>query len=127
MFTDPTSITFGVKPGASNLPMGAQYALIRIDALNTIDAPQYIVGVLEIQTGTTTSGLDFDDAGAVLIAATGSTQPVSHTFRITTGSSAPSIAFSASIASANGAGIFSISPASGALNFTAGAPLTVTE
>ena len=126
-FLNPSTIALSVKPGASNLPAGPQYALIRIDAPNTTNAPQYIIGVLDIQAGTTvTGGLDFDDGGAVLTAVAGSTQLVSHTFRITTGSSTPSVAFTAAVSSLNGAGIFSVSPPSGAVNFTASAQLTVT-
>jgi uncharacterized protein (TIGR03437 family) len=124
-FLNPSTITLSVKAGASNLLAGPHYALVRIDAANTINAPQYIIGVLDIQLGTTTTGLDFDDAGAVLIAATGSTQPLSHTFTITTGSSASSVPFNASVSSTAG-NIFSVSPASGTLNFLASTQLIVT-
>jgi uncharacterized protein (TIGR03437 family) len=122
--SDPGWITLSVKPAAAALPPGPKYALVRIDAPNTANAPQYVIGVLDIRPDATT-GLDFDHAGAVLTAFTGSAQPVAAVINVSTGGNSP-VPFTTSILGSGAGNIFSVSPASGDVSPATPTPLAVT-
>jgi uncharacterized protein (TIGR03437 family) len=122
---DPATLAVRLKPAAAALPAGASYGLIRVADPAAQHSPKYVTVVVEVASAAAPALLDFDSAGAVLVAAPGSPQPRTAAFLIGASSQAP-VPFQAVASPVTGDGWLSVSPASGMVSSMASVPVTVT-
>jgi uncharacterized protein (TIGR03437 family) len=88
---------------------------VRVSDPAALGSPQYLVAVLEVVTTSAATLLDFEEAGAVLVAPPGSNVPVTRRFVVGTSSQTP-VAFQAAPSTLDGAGWLSVTPASGVVS-----------
>lgn len=96
---NPGTLSLSPNSAAASLPAGASYALVRISDSNSLNSPQYVVAVLDVEaasspllSGITPSGMTFTTANGA---------PPAQVISVYTSSSTPS-AFQVSTTTADG-------------------------
>lgn len=117
----PGILTLALAPNATQLNPGNYYALIAITDSNSLNSPQYVTAVLNLQPTAGDPPPGLTPAGLFFTTAAGGATPASQQVEIST-SSAAEMTFDAAAAAANNGSWLSITPASGTVSGqTAGA------
>src|SRR3984885_4604940 len=110
--TTPGSLTLALAPNDRSLTPGPYYGIIKITDSNSLNSPQYVTAVLNLEPNTVAPAPDLAPVGLFFTTPAGGSAPTPQQVQINTSSSTP-VAFNAS-ASTFGTGTWlSVSPATG--------------
>ncbi len=107
----PSAVTVSLSPTATEANAGAYYALISISDTNSLDSPQYLVVVLDLDSTGASALPDVQPAGLLFTAPAGGQAP-SQTLTVNT-SSASAVLFQAGAFTLDGAPWLNVNPSSG--------------
>jgi uncharacterized protein (TIGR03437 family) len=110
--TTPSALTLALAPNATQLPAGPYYALVEIADSNSLNSPQYVTAVLNLQPGTAAPAPNLAPTGLFFTTAAGGSAPPSQQVQINTSSASP-VAFAAAASTANNGTWLSVTPATG--------------
>ena len=105
----PGTLTLTPSANAVSLAAGGYYALVRISDTQSLNSPQYVVVVLDQQSGSAAVSPDPSPGGLFFTAAAGGSSPAQHV-SINTSATSP---FQASTSTTDGTSWLSASPTSG--------------
>ncbi|HTB18054.1 MAG TPA: hypothetical protein VK708_08045 [Bryobacteraceae bacterium] len=108
----PGALTLALSPNATQLTAGPYYAIVKITDANSLNSPQYVTAVLNLQPGTAFPAPDLAPTGLFFTTPFNGAAPPAQQVQINT-SSAPAVTFNAT-ASTFGTGTWlNVTPASG--------------
>jgi uncharacterized protein (TIGR03437 family) len=110
--TTPGALTLALAPNATQLTPGPYYAIVKITDSNSLNSPQYVSAVLNLQPNTAAPAPDLAPAGLFFTTLAGGSAPAAQQVQINT-SSAAAVTFSAATTTSDGASWLSVTPASG--------------
>jgi uncharacterized protein (TIGR03437 family) len=109
--TTPSALTLALTSGATELPAGPYYAIVEITDSNSLNSPQYITAVLNLQPSGAPASPDLVPAGLFFTTTAGGAAPPAQEVQINT-SSASAVSFTAAASTADN-GTWLETPASG--------------
>jgi uncharacterized protein (TIGR03437 family) len=122
--TAPGALTLTLAPNDKSLAPGPYYAIVKITDSNSLNSPQYVTAVLNLQPSTVAPAPDLAPVGLFFTAPSGGTAPTAQQVQINTSSSAP-VTFDAT-ASTFGTGTWlNVTPASGSASGQASGSVAV--
>jgi large repetitive protein len=110
--TTPGALTLALAPNATQLAAGPYYAIVQITDSNSLNSPQYVTAVLNLQPSTAAPVLNLAPAGVFFTTAVNGTAPAAQQIQINASSAAP-VTFAASASAAANGTWLSITPNSG--------------
>jgi uncharacterized protein (TIGR03437 family) len=122
--TTPGALTLALAPNATQLTAGPYYAIVKITDSNSLNSPQYVSAVLNLQPNTAAPTPDLAPAGLFFTTPAGGSAPSAQQVQINT-SSASAVTFSAAVTTSDGASWLSVTPASGNASGQASGSVTV--
>ena len=108
----PGVLTLELAPNATQLAPGPYYAIVKITDSNSLNSPQYVTAVLNLQASAAAPAPDLVPAGLFFTSTAGGDAPSSQQVQINASSSAPATFNAAATTSDNGTWL-SVTPASG--------------
>jgi hypothetical protein len=110
--TTPGLLTFTLSSAATQMPQGGYYALIRITDPNSLNSPQFVLVVLDLQSATSPPLPDPNPGGFFLVATAGGSATSAQVLTINT-SSAMAVPFQVSASTSDGGTWLVVDPSSG--------------
>jgi uncharacterized protein (TIGR03437 family) len=108
----PGTLTLSLAPNATQLTAGPYYALVKITDSNSLNSPEYVTAVLNLQTGATAPAPDLAPAGLFFTTTVGGSAPSPQQIQVNT-SSASAVTFSAAATTFGPGNWLNVTPASG--------------
>jgi uncharacterized protein (TIGR03437 family) len=108
----PGVLTLALAPNATQLAAGPYYAIVEITDSNSLNSPQYVTAVLNLQASAAAPAPDLVPSGLFFTTTVGGDAPSSQQVQINASSSAPATFNAAASTSDNGTWL-SVTPASG--------------
>jgi uncharacterized protein (TIGR03437 family) len=108
----PGDLTLALAPNATQLTAGPYYALVKITDSNSLNSPQFVAAVLNLQPSGTAPAPYLAPPGLFFNTAAGGTAPPAQQVQINT-SSASAVAFAAAVSTSDGGTWLNVTPASG--------------
>jgi uncharacterized protein (TIGR03437 family) len=108
----PGLLTLALAPNATELAPSPYYAIVKITDSNSLNSPQYITAVLNLQPGSAALAPNLVPAGLFFTTTTGGAAPASQQVQVNASSSAP-LTFNAAVTTADNGSWLSVTPASG--------------
>jgi uncharacterized protein (TIGR03437 family) len=122
--TAPGVLTLALTQNATQLTPGPYYALVQITDSNSLNSPQYVTAVLNLEQGTAAPAPSVAPAGLFFASDTAGDAPAAQQVQINTSSASP-VAFTASAATSDGSTWLSVTPASGTASGSTAGSITV--
>jgi hypothetical protein len=122
--TTPGALVLALAPNATQLTPGPYYAIVKITDSNSLNSPQYVAAVLNLQPNTAAPAPALAPMGLFFTTSAGGSAPAAQQVQINT-SSASAVNFSAATTTADGASWLSVTPASGNVSGQASGSVTV--
>jgi uncharacterized protein (TIGR03437 family) len=122
--TTPGTLTLALTANATQLTPGPYYAIVKITDSNSLNSPQYVAAVLNLQPNTAAPGPDLAPVGLFFTTSAGGSAPAAQQVQINT-SSASAVTFTAATTTSDGASWLSVTPASGNVSGQASSPVSV--
>jgi uncharacterized protein (TIGR03437 family) len=123
--TAPGILTLELAAAEQSLPAGPYYAIVKITDSNSLNSPQFVTAVLNLEATTAAPAPDLAPAGLFFTTPVGGSAPAAQQVQVNTSSTA-AVTFDAT-ASTFGTGTWlSVTPTSGTASGLASGPLTVT-
>jgi uncharacterized protein (TIGR03437 family) len=110
--TNPGSLTLALASNATQLTAGPYYAVIKITDSKSLNSPQYVTAVLNLEPSTAAAGPYLSPVGLFFATAAGGSAPTPQQVQVNT-SSASGVTFNASVSTSDGGTWLSVAPASG--------------
>jgi uncharacterized protein (TIGR03437 family) len=110
--TTPGTLSLALAANATQLTPGPYYAIVKITDSNSLNSPQYVTAVLDLQPNTAAPSPDLGPVGLFFTTSAGGSAPAAQQVQINT-SSASAVTFSAATTTSDGASWLSVTPASG--------------
>ena len=107
------NLTLGLAPNATELAAGPYYAIVKITDSNSLNSPQYVTAVLNLQPATAAPAPNLVPAGLFFNAIAGSTTALQPQSVQVNTSSSSSITFTATASTSDSGTWLSVTPASG--------------
>ncbi len=108
----PGELTLALAPNATELTAGPYYAIVQITDSHSLNSPQYVAVVLNLQPSGTAPAPYVAPPGLFFTTAAGGTAPTAQQVQINT-SSAGGVAFAAAVSTSGGGTWLNVTPASG--------------
>ena len=108
----PGVLTLALAPNAAQLAPGPYYAIVKIADSNSLNSPQYVTAVLNLEASAAAPAPDLVPSGLFFTTTAGGDAPSSQQVQINASSSAPATFNAAATTSDNGTWL-SVTPASG--------------
>jgi len=115
--TDPGVLSVIPKPGAIQMAAGTYYALVSISDPHSLNSPQYVTAVLNVENSSASLAPDLAPSGLFFTGSAGGPQPEAQKLAVIGGSAAGSLRAAAS--TFDGAAWLSVSSSNGQLTVTA--------
>lgn len=122
--TTPGALTLALTPNATQLTPGPYYAVVQITDSNSLNSPQYVTAVLNLQPGAAAPAPSVAPAGLFFATDAAGDPPSPQQEQINTSSASP-VTFTASAATTDGATWLSVTPASGTASGQTAGSITV--
>jgi uncharacterized protein (TIGR03437 family) len=122
--TAPGSLTLALAPNDRSLAPGPYYAIIKITDSNSLNSPQYVTAVLNLEPNTAAPGPDLAPVGLFFTTPAGGSAPTPQQVQINTSSSAP-VTFDASASTFGTGSWLNVSPATGSASGQASGSVAV--
>ena len=87
--TTPGTLTLALAPNATQLTPGPYYAIVKITDSNSLNSPQYVTAVLNLQPSTAAPAPDLAPAGLFFTTVAGGSAPAAQQVQINTSSASP--------------------------------------
>jgi len=113
--TNEGELDFAVAPGATQLPPGPYYAIIQVTDPNSLNSPQYVAVVLDLEPSTSAAPQTLSPCGVFFTSGAGAPAPPTQQVQVNT-SSAANVAFTATASTNDGGTWLSVTPDSGTVN-----------
>jgi uncharacterized protein (TIGR03437 family) len=120
----PGVLTLALTPNATQLTPGPYYALVQITDSNSLNSPQYVTAVLNLEPGTAAPAPWVAPAGLFFASDAAGDAPAAQQVQINTSSASPAT-FAASAATSDGSTWLSVTPASGTASGSTAGSITV--
>jgi large repetitive protein len=108
----PGELTLALAPNATELTAGPYYAIVQITDSNSLNSPQFVAAVLNLQPSGTAPAPYVAPPGLFFTTTAGGTAPPAQQVEINT-SSAGGVAFAAAVSTSGGGTWLNVTPASG--------------
>jgi uncharacterized protein (TIGR03437 family) len=118
------ALTLALTPNATQLAAGPYYALVEITDSNSLNSPQYVTVVLNLQPSTAAPAPYLVPGGLFFTTAAGGSAPSPQQVQINA-SSASSVAFAAAASTADSGTWLSVTPSSGSASGQAAGSISV--
>ncbi|HTC89345.1 MAG TPA: putative Ig domain-containing protein [Bryobacteraceae bacterium] len=122
--TAPGSLTLALAPNDRSLTPGPYYAIIKITDSNSLNSPQYVTAVLNLEPNTAAPGPDLAPVGLFFTTPVGGSAPTAQQVQINTSSSTP-VTFNASASTFLTGTWLSVTPATGSASGQASGSVAV--
>jgi uncharacterized protein (TIGR03437 family) len=122
--TAPGSLTLALAPNDRSLPPGPYYAIVKITDSNSLNSPQYVTAVLNLEPNTAAPGPDLAPVGLFFTTPAGGSAPTPQQVQINTSSSTP-VTFNASASTFGTGSWLSVTPVTGAASGQASGSVAV--
>lgn len=109
---NPGTLSMALTPNATQMPPGVYYAIVKIADPNSLNSPQYVSTVLNLQASTAAPSPNVGPGGMFFTAPAGGSAPAPQKISINT-ASAQGLTFSATTSTTDGSPWLSASPTSG--------------
>ena len=110
--TTPGVLTLALVPNATQLTAGPYYAIVKITDSNSLNSPQYVVAVLNLQAGTAAPMPYLAPVGLFFTDIAGGSAPPAQQVQVNT-SSPTAVTFNAAATTIDNGGWLSVTPATG--------------
>ena len=118
------SVALALSPNARSLVAGPYYAIIQITDSNSLNSPQYVAAVLDVQPSTSAPTPDLDPAGLFFSVPLGGSAPTPQQVQINAGGNVP-VTFDATASTLDGVAWLTVTPASGSATGQASGSIAV--
>ncbi len=121
----PGVLTLALAPNATQLAAGPYYAIVKIADSNSLNSPQYVTAVLNLQPSSAVPAPDLAPVGLFFTTPVGGSAPSAQQVQINTSSPSPAT-FDATASTSDNGTWLSVSPASGSTSGQASGSIAVT-
>jgi uncharacterized protein (TIGR03437 family) len=108
----PGNLTLELTPGATELTAGPHYAVVKITDSKSLNSPEYVTAVLNLEPSGTAAAPELTPVGLFFTTPVGGPAPAAQQVQVNT-SSASAVSFNAAVTTADGATWLTVAPTSG--------------